>query len=214
MRGAHGKLNRRDLLAKCAALGGVTLTAGLTAPGAASAWAEAERKNRAVTPPADFGPYYKRDAPNVAALRAPNDPGLPLAVSGAVWSARGNVLPGAKVEIWQADYIGRYDLSGYRYRAALIADAHGDYAFTSVIPGHYPVRICQHIHFCVSAAGHKPLTTQMYFATDPAFEGDPDKNFAKDPLCTSRELVRPIMLKGDPQALVASATFELVLEAL
>lgn len=206
--------NRRDLLAKCVAFGGVILAPGLTVVGAAPAWAEADKKGRSATPAADFGPFYKREAPNVAALRAPNDPGLPLAVGGAVYNTRGDILPGAKVEIWHTDHIGHYDLSGYRYRAALIADAHGNYAFTSVIPGHYPARVCQHIHFAISATGHKPLVTQMYFATDPVFEGDPDKNFAKDPLCTSRELVRPVMLKGDPQALIASATFELVLEQL
>ena len=83
-----------------------------------------------------------------------------------------------------------------------------------MIPGHYPGRVCQHIHFAVTAEGHKPLVTQMYFATDPVFDGDPDKNYTKDPLCTARELVRPVVLLGDPQAVVASSNFELVLERL
>jgi hypothetical protein len=44
------------------------------------------------------------------------------------------------------------------------------------------------------------------------FEGDPDKNFSRDPLISSRELVRPVMLKGDPQQVVATVIFDIVLE--
>ncbi len=207
-------LNRRDLIAKCASLGVVTLASNLNALAAAEAWLLAETKPRPATPAAEFGPFYKRDAPNTASLRAPNDPGLPLAVAGAIYNTRGELLPGAKIEIWQTDHGGHYDLKGYRYRAALISDPRGNYSYTSVMPGHYPARVCQHIHYAVTAEGHKPLVTQMYFATDPVFEGDPDKNFTKDPLCTSRELVRSVMLKEDGQSLLANINFEIVLEQL
>ena len=40
----------------------------------------------------------------------------------------------------------------------------------------------------VTAPGHKPLITQLYFATDPVFDGDPGRNFSKDPLVISRTL--------------------------
>ena len=82
------------------------------------------------------------------------------------------------------------------------------------MPGHYPARVCQHIHYLVTAPGHKPLTTQLYFATDPVFEGDPDKNYKKDSLVTSRELVRPVTLVGDPKDIHAAVQFELALEVL
>jgi protocatechuate 3,4-dioxygenase beta subunit len=64
----------------------------------------------------------------------------------------------------------------------------------------------------VSAPGHKTLVTQLYFATDPVFEGDPDKNFRKDPLLTSRELVRPVELFGDPKSVHAAVRFEICLD--
>ena len=54
--------------------------------------------------------------------------------------------------------------------------------------------------------------TQLYFATDPVFAGDPDRNYARDPLVRSRELVRPVTLSGDPQEIRANVTFEVVLE--
>jgi len=80
------------------------------------------------------------------------------------------------------------------------------------MPGHYPQRVCQHVHYLVSAPGHKPLVTQLYFATDPVFEGDPDKNYTRDPLIGSRELVRPVVIKGDPKEMIAAVKFDLVLE--
>jgi protocatechuate 3,4-dioxygenase beta subunit len=164
------------------------------------------------TPPNDLGPFYKRLAPEAASLRAPGDPGMPLAVSGRILNTRGEKLSGAVLEVWQTNHVGHYDVEGYRYRAKLIADASGAYKFDSVVPGHYPDRVCQHIHYLVTAPGHKPLVTQLYFATDPVFEGDPDKNFSRDPLIHSRELVRPVTLAGDPKDIIAKVQFELCLE--
>ena len=135
-------------------------------------------------------------------------------VSGTVFSTRGEALPDASVEIWQADHHGIYDLDGYKFRATLPASREGKYWFASVMPGHYPARVCQHIHYLIRARGHKPLITQLYFATDPVFEGDPDRNFSRDPLVLSRELVRPVTLQGDPKAIRANVTFDLVLERL
>jgi protocatechuate 3,4-dioxygenase beta subunit len=120
----------------------------------------------------------------------------------------------AVVEIWQADFEGHYDLAGYRYRTKLAVDHAAGYKFDSVMPGHYPDRVCQHIHYLVTAPGHKPLITQLYFATDPVFEGDPDHNFGRDPAILSRELIRPVMLTGDPQAIQAAVRFEICLEGL
>ena len=206
------QLNRRDLLAKCAALGAITLAPSLSVAAATEGWLLSDNKVRPATPAAELGPFYKRGAPNTAMLRGPNDPGMPLTVAGVVYNTRGEILPGAKLEIWQTDHTGHYDLQGYRYRSVLVADSAGKYDFSSVMPGHYPARVCQHIHYAVTATGHKPMVTQLYFASDPVFEGDPDKNYTKDPLITSRELVRPVMLKGDPQVMLASVNFEIVLE--
>jgi len=203
-------LTRREILSRCAALGTLTLTAPLSLTDAVAAFGGQERKP---TPWNEIGPFYKRGAPNNSNLRAPNDPGLPLSVSGRISNARGEPLA-ATVEIWQANHEGLYDLDHYRYRAALVAGRDGTYAFDSVMPGHYPARVCQHIHYVVSAPGHKPLITQLYFATDPVFEGDPDKNFTKDPLVLSRDLVRPVTLMGDPKAIKANVSFDLVLESL
>lgn len=194
-------------------MGVVSLSSNLNAEVAAAKWFAEENKTRTATPASVVGPFYKRGSPDVAMMRAAGDPGLPLHVSGAVYSVRGEALPLAKIEIWQTNYRGYYDLKGYRYRALLTTGAKGAYAFDSVIPGHYPARVCQHVHLAVFAEGHKPLVTQMYFATDPVFDGDPDRNYSKDPLCTSRELIRPVRLHTeDAGGMAAETTFELVLE--
>src|SRR5271170_2190596 len=206
-------ISRRDVLAKCMALGFVTSAANLLPSTLAEAW-EQNEIIRKPTPTVELGPFYKRRAPGSNILREPGDPGMPLAVSGQVFDTRGSIIPAATVEVWQTNHLGLYDLDGYRYRAKLVTGAEGKYDFSSVMPGHYPARVCQHVHYLVTAPGHKPLTTQLYFATDPVLEGDPDKNYTRDPLITSRELVRPVTLIGDPKDMYAAVRFELVLELL
>jgi len=207
----HGiRLSRREILHNCLALGSLAVLSAHSAGEMLAAWEE--RELRKPTPPNELGPFYKKRAPETATLRAPGDPGVPLSVAGQIFDTRGDTLSKAVVEVWQTDHLGHYDLDGYRYRAKLSADDAGKYKFDSVLPGHYPDRVCQHIHYLVTAPGHKPLVTQLYFATDPVFEGDPDKNFNRDPLIHSRELVRPVMLAGDPKQIYAAVNFELCLE--
>lgn len=203
-------LSRREILQKSLALGSIAIISS-SAP-SAMLHALEQNEQRKPTPRNELGPFYKRLAPDTTHLRAPGDPGMPLIVSGQVYGTRGEKLSGAIVEVWQTDHLGHYDVDGYRYRAKLTADAAATYTFDSVMPGHYPGRVCQHIHYLVTAPGHKPLITQLYFATDPVFEGDPDKNFNRDPLIHSRELVRPVTLAGDPKDVVAKVQFELCME--
>lgn len=207
-------LTRRELLLKSAAAGSLTLLSTLSFDEALWAWDQHEKKPLEPTAWDEIGPFYKREAPQTPQLSRPGDPGLAVRVSGKVFDTRGDVLSGAKVEIWQANHQGLYDLDGYSYRSTLLADGKGQYDFRSVMPGHYPGRVCQHIHYLVSAPGHKPLTTQLYFATDPVFEGDPKHNFTRDPLIQSSELVRPVALAGDPKDLYALVNFEIVVERL
>lgn len=204
------KQTRRELLEKCVGVGALTLATSTSLSSVVLAWDEAERKPNP-TPFCELGPFYKRGAPQIANMHAGGEPGMPLSVSGHVYTTSGEILPNAKLEVWQADHFGKYDLQGYKLRSTLQPNPQGQYEFESVMPGHYPARVCQHVHYLITAPGHKPLTTQLYFGTDPVFQGDPDKNFSRDPLITSRELVRPVMLKGDPQQIIAMVSFDIVL---
>ena len=207
-------LTRREILEGCVALGSVAIASSSPAWAMLNAFEQRESEHHRPTPPNEIGPFYKKNAPTTSVFRAPGDPGMPLTVSGQVFNTRGDKLTNAVLEVWQTDHLGHYDLDGYRYRGEVAVDRTADYKFDSVIPGHYPDRVCQHVHFAVTAPGHKPLITQLYFATDPVFEGDPDHNFKRDPLIHSRELVRPVMLLGDPHDIQAAVRFELCLEIL
>lgn len=152
-------LTRRDLLLKSAALGALAVAPSLSLAEAIAGWERHDESPRMPTPWNEIGPFYKRKAPHTAQMKRPGDPGLPVSVTGQVFDTKGNELSGATIEIWQANHVGLYDLDGYAYRTTLAADAKGNYAFDSVMPGHYPGRVCQHIHYLVTAPGHKPLTT-------------------------------------------------------
>jgi len=205
-------LSRREILERCAALGVLAAAAPISSSALVSLYEERERRH--VTPGNALGPFYKRKAPESTNLRVPGDPGMPVSISGQIVDTRGELLPGATIEIWHSDHLGHYDIDGYRYRALMHTNAKGEYGFASLMPGHYPDRVAQHVHYLVQAPGYKPLATQLYFATDPVFKGDPDKNFNVDPLCTSRELVRPVLLAGDPKDFEAKVSFDICLEKL
>lgn len=118
------------------------------------------------------GPYYRPDAPLRDTLLPPGHTGRLLAVSGRVRDVMGNELPGALVEVWQAGSDG-----GHGLRARMSSGAHGDYAFTTALPGtHPPVPGepgCPHIHYKVSAPGMTPLVTTLFFEADRCAAADP-----------------------------------------
>jgi protocatechuate 3,4-dioxygenase beta subunit len=203
--------SRREVLMECLAGGLLLVPTRWSEADVLATWLEPQTA-RQPTAHVEMGPFYKKRAPSTTMLRAQGDPGLPLSISGRVLTVHGEVVPNAKIEVWQANHGGLYDLDGYRYRAAISPRSSGAYRFESVMPGHYPARVARHVHYFVTAPGFKSLSTQLYFATDEAFEGDPDKNFSKDPLVTSRTLVRPVTLSGTPEAAVAAVEFELVME--
>jgi len=202
--------SRRDLMERCLATGALllapSLPLGLARPLFAADVAYPP------TPPNELGPFYKRKAPKTAILAPEGAPGVPLTVEGVVLDTRGERLEGAMLELWHASSAGLYDNEGYLYRGVVEAGSKGVYEFRSVLPGHYVGRVCQHVHYKVTAPGHKALVTQLYFATDPAFDGDPDKNYTKDPVLKSRELVRPVSLAADGAVVRARVRFEVCLD--
>jgi len=95
--------------------------------------------------------------------RQAGDIGKGLVVSGRVLSASGCIsIAGARIEHWQTDREGVYV---NRMRAWLPSDEQGNYRFETEWPG-APV---SHIHFIVTAPGHKRLVTQ-WFGDDPVEE--------------------------------------------
>ncbi len=208
------RISRRDVLSRCLSAGCLIALPPLSESTLLARWLDAESRRLKPTPPNELGPYYKPQAPQMTKLVRPGDAGLPLTVFGSILDTKGQALPGALIEIWHADPAGQYDNQGFHYRAELKALESGKYAFQTNMPGHYPQRVAQHIHYKVTAPDHKPLITQLYFATDPVFEGDPDKNYVKDPILHNRELIRPVTVFSAPQSIHAAVEFEIILEQL
>lgn len=125
------------------------------------------------------GPFYSEGAPVVdGALPGVGDlEGYAIELSGRVLTAvTCEPLAGATLDLWQADDAGAYDNEGFTLRGKVVTDAEGRYAVQTIVPGNYrngaqyrPA----HIHVKVSAPGHAPLTTQLYFPDDPYNEIDP-----------------------------------------
>ncbi|WP_425037994.1 protocatechuate 3,4-dioxygenase subunit beta [Primorskyibacter sp. S187A] len=107
-----------------------------------------------------------------------------IIVHGRVCDETGRAVPGALIEIWQANAGGRYRHKNESYLAPLdpnfggcgrtITDAEGRYAFRTIQPGPYPWPNGMndwrpaHIHFSLFGHGFaQRLITQMYFEGDP-----------------------------------------------
>jgi len=107
-------------------------------------------------------------------------------VEGQVLDEAGKPVPGALVDIWQANAAGRYDHEddpalapldpNFQGWGMVKTDDQGRYAFTTIKPGAYSVDAewsrPPHIHFKVSRRGYHELTTQMYFAGESLNETD------------------------------------------
>lgn len=141
------------------------------------------------------GPVYGSDAvrPGDADLTTGHvgEPlGERIVVHGRVLDSDGRPVPGALLEIWQANACGRYAHDVDQHPAPLdpnftgagrvISDADGHYEFVTIKPGAYPWRNhhnawrAAHIHFSLfGRAFTQRLVTQMYFPGDPLFFQDP-----------------------------------------
>jgi len=130
-----------------------------------------------------------------------------MILHGRVLDGDGRPVPGALVELWQANAGGRYRHANDTYLAALdpnfggcgrtLSDAEGRYAFRTVTPGPYPFRNRAndwrpaHIHVSIFGSGFSQrLITQMYFEGDPLLRHDAILNTIPDAAARDRLLAR------------------------
>lgn len=137
-------------------------------------------------------------------------------VTGRVLNVDGVPLAGARVDVWQADEAGFYDVQQPEIQPAgngrglFTTDQSGEFSFRTVVPAPYPIPTDgpvgqllgatrrhpyrpAHIHFIVEASGHLPVTTHIFVAGSPYL--DSDAVFA-----VKRSLVREFHLVDDPPA--------------
>ena len=143
-----------------------------------------------------LGPFYRSGAPFRSRLAGPDEPGDRLVLTGTVFSSDCRTpLPGALIEVWQANHAGLYDTNKpgnfteattFHLRGMLYTNEKGQYEIETIVPGRYPVppnlpglekyaglTRPAHIHFRVLESLHVPVTTQLYFKGDPFLANDP-----------------------------------------
>lgn len=140
------------------------------------------------TPRTIEGPLYVAGAPisqGEARLDDGSEDGVAtvMFLQGQVLDPDGKPLAGATVDLWQANTKGTYSFfdpsqSEYNLRRRIMTDEQGRYRARSIVPSGYgcdpqgPTQECldllgrhgqrpAHVHFFISAPGHRHLTTQI-----------------------------------------------------
>lgn len=136
-----------------------------------------------------FGPFFVNDAPKIplGGDMAFGAPGEPCWVTGTVRDTDGQPLPGARIEVWEADEDGLYDVQytdgRVAARAHLFTDEAGTYRFWGLTPTPYPIpddgpvgkmldavgrspMRASHLHFMVTAPGARRLVTHIFVRGD------------------------------------------------
>ncbi|MEI7056287.1 dioxygenase [Nocardioides sp. CCNWLW239] len=137
-----------------------------------------------------FGPFFVEDSPAIelGGDMAFGAPGEPCWVTGTVTDTDGKPLVGARIEVWEADEDGLYDVqrdAGARAaRAHLFTDDEGGYRFWGLTPTPYPIPDdgpvgkmltavgrsplrASHLHFMVTHEGCRTLVTHIFPEGDP-----------------------------------------------
>ncbi|MCT1833911.1 hydroxyquinol 1,2-dioxygenase [Kocuria palustris] len=140
-----------------------------------------------------FGPFFVEDAPEIpiGGDIAGGASGQPCWVEGTVTDTAGNPVPGARIEVWEADDDGFYDVQytdgRVAGRAHLRSDDDGRYAFWGLTPTPYPIPHdgpvgqllekvgrspvrAAHLHFMVTAPQLRTLVTHIFVTGDPQLE--------------------------------------------
>ena len=154
------------------------------------------RKPPGVTEYTIRGPFYRPDAPELPMSTNIADelPGEPVLLKGRVLSPAGHPIPNARLDVWQSDAEGFYDLQmerldGMTLRGVFHTDAKGSYIFRTIKPSCYPIPTDgpvgqmliamgrhpyrpAHIHFMISAKGYEPVTTELFVSDDPYLDSD------------------------------------------
>lgn len=144
-----------------------------------------------------LGPFFVANSPSIeqGADIAGGTAGAPLYVDVTVRGEDGLPVQGAKVEVWQSDSEGFYDVQrpeiaqGFNLRGTLLSDVDGRVRFWSILPTAYPIphdgpvgQLLEatgrhpwrpaHLHFKLAAPGFSTVVTHLFVEGDPYLESD------------------------------------------
>lgn len=167
----RGLASRRSFMVGGLATGGLALSAPALA-----------LQDRALTAESALGPFFPLTRPTDSDAdlvwrkgHRQRAAGQIIEISGRVLNLKGNPIPNATIDLWQANAAGRYDHPSdpatapldphFQGSAALRADARGHWRIVTIKPAGYDSPIGHrppHIHFDVRGRVHRNIA-QLYF---------------------------------------------------
>ena len=144
-----------------------------------------------------LGPFHVADAPELpmGADICLDQKGEPMLVHGRILDTDGNPVAGAKIDVWQANDEGFYDVQqkgiqpDFNLRGVFRTGADGRYHFRGVKPKFYPIpddgpvgKLLAdlgrhpyrpaHLHYIIEAEGYARLVTHIFDPADPYITSD------------------------------------------
>lgn len=144
-----------------------------------------------------LGPFHVADVPELemGSNICLDQKGEPMLVQGKILDSEGAPISGVKIDVWQANDEGFYDVQqkgiqpDFNLRGVFRTSEDGAYWFKAVKPKFYPIpgdgpvgkllaalgRHCYrpaHLHYILSAEGYKSLTTHIFDPDDPYINSD------------------------------------------
>lgn len=142
-----------------------------------------------------IGPFFVEGAPEMQRGEKLNKAtsGEPLVIRGTVLDMDGSPVAGARVDLWQDDAEGFYDIQkdghGHDLRGWYRTDANGEFLATTIKPTSYPVpqdgpggELVRasgrhpfrpaHAHAMIAADGYQTLITHMFDEDDQYIDSD------------------------------------------
>lgn len=155
------------------------------------------RRPKGATENTVLGPFHLDNAP---VMKNGDDicldgKGEPLVVRGKVTNVAGEAVEGVRLDVWQANDDGFYDVQqkgiqpDFNLRGVFASEADGSYWFRGVKPKYYPIpndgpvgKMLEklergiirpaHLHFLVQADGYEIVTTHIFVPDDPYIHDD------------------------------------------
>jgi hydroxyquinol 1,2-dioxygenase len=144
-----------------------------------------------------LGPFHVADAPEyeMGTNICLDQKGEDMVVRGRILDTEGRPVAGARIDVWQANDEGFYDVQqkglqpDFNLRGVFTTGADGSYWFKAVKPKFYPIpddgpvgqllgRLGRHpfrpahLHYIISAEGFDTLTTHIFDPDDPYINSD------------------------------------------
>ena len=168
-----------------------------------------------------LGPFHVADAPELpmGSNICLDQKGEPMRVSGRILDTAGNPISGAKIDVWQANDEGFYDVQqkglqpDFNLRGVFRTGADGRYDFKGVKPRFYPIpddgpvgKLLgnlgrhpfrpAHLHYIVEAVGFDRLVTHIFDPDDPYIQSDAVFGVKESLLAEFKKISDPKMIEA------------------